>query len=185
MAYDGTVELRNMYFQQSQYAANPTLVDERQYDSLLQWPSIGYFDRLKPDAILLRQALTPYVSPETSTVAEQVFGNQARQQKFGLKHLANIFQERAFLYRNHLKEIDRHLMHSHEKLSILKMHFPIDAGRTQQNLERLIIQLEEGRREEEINFWKDTAEIREKLFEDAAEYSATKRRKDMLYGVEA
>jgi len=77
------------------------------------------------------------------------------------------------------------LMHSHEKLSILKMHFPIDAGRTQQNLERLIIQLEEEHREEEINFWKDTAEIREKLFEDAAEYSATKRRKDMLYGVEA
>jgi len=184
MAYNRIGELRELYFQQSQYAVNPTLAAERPYDSLLQWPSNDYFDRLRPDAILLRQALTPYVNPKTSTIAEQVFGNQARQQKIGLKHLANILYERAFLHAKHLKEIDRRLMHSHEKLSILKMHFPIDAGRTQQNLERLVVQMEQERRTEEVDFWKDTTEIRQKLFEEAGAYSATKRRKDMLYGVE-
>lgn len=71
-----------------------------------------------------------------------------------------------------------------EKLSILKMHFPVDGGRTQQNLERVFLQLEQERRAEEVNFWKDTTEIREKLFEDVNAYSATKHRKDMLYGVE-
>ena len=182
MTYNRTTELRELYFQHSRHSA--TEPKNPSYDSLLQWPSNGYFERLKPDAALLREALTSYVSPETSTTAEQVFGNQAREQKIGLKHLANILYERALLHKNHLKEIDHRLMDCHRKLSILKMHFPVDAGRTQQNLERLVVQMEEERRTEEINFWKDTTEIREKLFEDVNTYSATKRRQDMLYGVE-
>lgn len=183
MAYSRTAELRELYFQYSRDSAEET--KSHKYPPLLQWPSNGYFERLKPDAALLKEALRSYAGPETFTVAEQVFGNQARQQKFGLQHQANILYERALLHANHLKEIDRRLMGCHEKLSILKMHFPVDAGRTQQSLERLVLQLEQERRTEEINFWKDTTEIREKLFEDAAEYSATKRRKDMLYGVES
>ena len=185
MMYNRTAELRELYFQHSQYSANPIVPAERPYDSLLQWPSNGYFERFKPDTTLLKEALTSYSSPQTSTVAEQVFGTQARQQKIGLKHLANILYERAQLYTNHLKEIDRRLMDCHRKLSILKMHFPVDAGRTQQNLERLVIQLEQEHRTEELDFWKDSIEIRQKLFEDAGAYSATRHRRDMLYGVEA
>jgi len=75
-------------------------------------------------------------------------------------------------------------MDCQEKLSIIKMHFSVDGGRSQQNLEKLIIDLEKQRHEEELNFWKDTTEVREKLFEQANVYSATIRRKDMLYGVE-
>jgi hypothetical protein len=182
MAYNKTSELRELYFQNSQYSIEKP--QEPSYESLLQWPSNGYFDRLRPDAILLRQALSSYASPEASTTAEQVFGNQARQQKIGLKHLVNILYERAVLHRSHLKDIDRRLMDCQEKLSILKMHFPVDGGRSQQNLEKLVIQLEEQHRKEELDFWKDTTEVREKLFEQANVYSATKRRKDMLYGME-
>ena len=182
MAYNTTSELRELYFQNSGYSlAKPA---DSSYDSLLQWPSNGYFERLKPDAALLKEALTSYPSPETSTVAEQVFGNQARQERIGLKHLVNILYERAFLDARHLKEINRRLMDCHEKLSIIKMHFPLDGGRSQQNLERLIVDLEKQRRDEELNFWKDTTEIREKLFENAATYSATQHRKQILCGVE-
>jgi len=182
--YNKTSEMRELYSQHSPYSANPTIRSDRPYDSLLQWPSNGYFERLKPDAALLKQALTSYTGPETSTVAEHVFGNQARQQKIGLQHQTNILYERALLHANHLKEIDRRLMNFHEKLSILKMHFPIDAGRSQQSLEKSVLQLEQERRTEEINFWKDTAEIRGELFEDVNTYSATKRRQNMLYSVE-
>lgn len=182
--YNRTAELRELYSQHSQYFANPTIRSDRPYDSLLQWPSNGYFERLKPDAVLLKEALHPYTIQEKPTVAEQVFGNQARQQKIGLQHQANILYERALLHSKHLKEIDRCLMGCHEKLSILKMHFPVDAGRTQQSLEKSVLQLEQERRTEEINFWKDTTEIRGKLFEDVNTYSATKRRQNMLYGVE-
>jgi hypothetical protein len=182
MNYNQNVELKELYSQQSGYSG-PTLVDAP-YGSLFQWKSNGYFDKFGSDAALLQQALTPYAHPSASTVASQVFGVQARGQRIGLQHKSNVLYERARLHAEHLKEIDRHLMDCYERLSILKMHFPLDGGRTQQNLEKTVLQLEQERRTEEINFWKDSAEIRGKLFEDAGIYSATKRRENMLIGVE-
>jgi len=182
MVYNTTAELRESYFQESRYSTDKSEVAP--YDSILQWPSNGYFDKFKTDAALLKQILTSYVNPQASTVASQVFGNQAKEQRIDLQHKSNVLYERAFLHSRHLKEIDRRLMNCHEKLSVLKMHFPIDGGRTQQNLERMVLELEKQRRTEELDFWKDTAEIREKLFEDAGAYSTTKRRENMLVGVE-
>ena len=182
MIYNEIMGLRESYFQYSGYLTKPA--EKGRYDSLLQWPSNGYFDEFRPDTFLLKQALTPYTLFDASTVAEQVFGSQVRQQRISLHHEANVLYERAILHCRHLKEIDRHLMNCHEKLSILKMHFPIDGGRSQQGLERMVLELEQERRTEEINFWKDTAEIREKLFEDAGVYSATKCRQNMFAGVE-
>jgi hypothetical protein len=83
-----------------------------------------------------------------------------------------------------MKDIDRRLMECHEKISILKMHMPLDGGKSQQNLERLVIDLEKQQHDEDLKFWKDTTEVREQLFEGAATYTATRRRKEMLYGVE-
>ena len=182
MMYNRTTGLSESYIQPSGYSA--VAPEKAPYDSLLQWPSNGYFDKFRSDAALLKQALTPYTNPNAATVAAQIFGNQAREQRIGLQHQSNVMYERAFLHAMHLKEIDRRLMNFHERLSILKMHFPIDGGRTQQGLEKMVLELEQERRTEEINFWKDTAEIREKLFEDAGLYSATKRREYMLVGVE-
>jgi hypothetical protein len=181
MAYNTTAQVKELYFPNSRYFERQ---ESPYHPPLLQWPATGYFDRLRPDFALLKEALLPYATTITSTVAEQVFGNQARQQRIGLKHLANILYERAFLHRSHLKDIDRRLMDFQERLSIVKMHFPVDGGRSQQNLEKLIIDLEKQRHDEEINFWKDTTEVREKLFEQTNTYSATKRRKNMLYVVE-
>lgn len=182
MAYNTTTELQELYFHK-----NPYSVDRPKYfhyDSLLQWPANGYFDKFRSDAALLKHALAAYANTEAPTVAEQVFGNQARDQRIGLLHKSNILYERSFLHSKHLKEIDRHLRKCIERLSILKMHFPLDGGRTQQNLEKTVLQLEQERRTEEINFWKDSTEIRGKLFEDAGVYTATKRRENMLTGVE-
>jgi hypothetical protein len=161
-----------------------TKPEHQPYDSLLQWPRNGYFDRFRPDVILLQEALASYSGLEASTVAEQVFGNQARQQRISLRHFVNILYERSFLYKAHVKDIDRRLMEFQEKLSIIKMHFPLDGGRTQQTLEKLIIDLEKQRHDEELGFWKDSTEVRQQLFEDAATYSATRHRKDLLCGVE-
>jgi len=182
MAYNNIAQLRELYIHDSRYSDSK--LEHSLYNSLLQWPSNGYFERLKPDTALLSETLTSYAGPVTSTVAEQIFGSQARQQEISLKHHANILYERSILHRNHLKDIDRRLMDCLEKLSIIKMHFPVDGGKSQQNLERLILDLEKQRHDEEINFWKDTAEIRDKLFESAIAYGAIKRRKDMLYGLE-
>ena len=171
-----------MYTHDSRYSDSK--LEDSLYNSLLQSPSNGYFERLKPDAALLKEALSSYPGPESSTVAEQVFGNQARQQRISLRHFANILYERALLHRSHVKDIDRRLMEFQEKLSIIKMHFPLDGGRTQQTLEKLIIDLEKQRHDEELGFWKDSTEVRQQLFEDAATYSATRHRRDLLCGVE-
>jgi len=182
MAYDPSLPVSESYSDLSVCAG--TKPEQHSYDSLLQWPRNGYFDRFRPDSTLLHQALSSYCAPQASTVAEQVFVNQARQQGISLRHFANILYERALLHRSHVKDIDRRLMEFQEKLSILKMHFPLDGGRTQQTLEKLIIDLEKQRHDAELGFWKDSTEIRHGLFENAATYSATRHRKDILCGVE-
>jgi len=182
MAYDTPAQNRDSYFCRSPYSGGE--LQHQPYDSLLQWPRNGYFDRFSPDAALLQEALSTYCGPQASTVAEQVFGNQARQQRISLRHFANTLYERALLHKSHVKDIDRRLMEFQEKLSIVKMNFPVDGGKTQQTLEKIILDLEKQRHEEELGFWKDSTEVRQQLFEDAATYSATRHRKDLLCGVE-
>ena len=182
MAYNTLAHATELYSNRSMYADNQSVRQPR--DSLLQWPLNGHFDRFKADAMLLAEALTSYCSVVAPTVTDQVFGNQARQQSIALRHSTNILYERALLRNNRVKDIDRRLLEFIERLSIVKMHFPIDGGKTQQNLERLIIELEKQRHEEDLAFWKDSAEIRKDLFAEASTYSATQHRKDILCGVE-
>ena len=97
MAYDTPAQNRDSYFCRSPYSGGE--LQHQPYDSLLQWPRNGYFDRFSPDAALLQEALSTYCGPQASTVAEQVFGNQARQQRISLRHFANTLYERALLTR--------------------------------------------------------------------------------------
>ena len=106
-----TYEMRNLYFQQSHYAAEQQN-EKYGYPSLLQWPSNGYFENFKPDADLLQKAVSPVERLTTSSIADQVFGNQKQSEYLGLKHLANLFYERCKLHKQHIKEID----HSHIKI---------------------------------------------------------------------
>jgi len=181
MAYDTIAQTRESGSYHSLYSdAEP----HQPYGSLIQWPRTGYLDRFRLDAMLLQQALTSYSGQFASTVAEQVFGNQARQQGISLRHSANILYERMLIHRTRLKEIDRRLMEFQSKLSIVKMHFPLDGGRNQQSLEKLIVDLEKQRHDEELKFWKDSTDVRQKLFDGATAYGATRHRHDLLCGVE-
>ena len=158
----------------------------RRYGSVIECTPTNYFEKFKADAALLKETMSPSpTTPSSGTLAEQVFGSQARQQRISLKHLTNVLHERAVLHRRQLDDIDRRLTDCQDRLSVLKMHLPLDGGKGQQHLEKLIIELEKQRHAEELSFWKDSAEIRQQLFESAATYSAAQRRKDMLYGVEA
>jgi hypothetical protein len=153
------------------------------YTCLLAWPGNGYRP-FQPDALLLNSALTSYSDASAATVAEQVFGQQARQQGISLRHQANILYERTRIHKDRLREIDRRLMEFQSRLSVVKMHFPLDGGRTQQTLEKLIVDLEKQRHDEELKFWKDSSDVRQRLFDGATTYSATRHRQDLLCGVE-
>lgn len=177
-----TYELRNLYFQQSQYSAKQT---KPYYPLFLQWPEKGYFDKFKPDADLLQKALSPLEKSTTYSVADQVFGNQKQLEYLDLKHSANLFYERCKLHKQHIKDIDYSHMKVQERLFSAKINSLPDKARRFSNLESQLLQLESQRRDEELAFWKDTVELREKLFESAATYKAANHRYALFSDVEA
>lgn len=177
-----TYELRKLYFEQNQYSVKPAKPD---YQSLLQWPTKGYFETLKPDADLLQKALKPDSNIEERSVSEQIFGNEIKQQSIDLDHVANLFYERCRLHKNHISEIDRRHIEAQEKLFGVKINNSPDKAKRFSNLEGQLLQLESQRRDEELVFWKDTVELREKLFENSGDYRAAKQREFIFSDVEA
>ncbi len=177
-----TYELRNLYFQQSQYSAKEA---EPYYQPLLQWPEKGYFEKFKPDADLLRKALSPLEKSITNSMADQVFGNQKQLEYLSLRHLANLFYERCNLHKQHIQDIDHRHMQIQEKLFGVKINYLPDKARRLSNLESQLLQLESQKRDEELAFWKDTVELRQKLFESAAKYKDAKHRYSVFSDVEA
>jgi len=176
-----TYELRNLYFQQSQYCSQQAKPD---YQPLLQWPENGYFEKLKLDADLLQKALSPIEKLTTYSIADQVFGNQKQSEYLGLKHLANLFYERCNLHKQHIKEIDHSHIKIQESLFGVKINNSPDKGKRLSNLEGLLLQLESQRRDEELTFWKDTVELREKLFEGATTHKDASHRYSIFSDVE-
>ena len=177
-----TYEMRDLYFQQSQYFAKQT---EPDYQPLLQWPEKGYFEKFKSDANLLQKALSPLEKLAVDSIADQVFGNQKKSEYLGLKHLANLFYERCKLHKQHIQEIDRSHIKIQENLFGVKINNFPDKARRLSNLEGQLLHLESQRRDEELAFWKDTVELREKLFEGAATYKAANHRYSVFVDVEA
>ena len=176
-----TYELRNLYFQQSQYCSQQAKPD---YKPLLQWPKNGYFEKLKPDADLLQKALSPLEKSAVDSIADQVFGNQKQAEYLGLKHLANLFYERCKLHKQHIKDIDHSHIKIQEDLFGVKINNIPENARRLSNLEGQLLQLEQQRRDEELAFWKDTVELRGKLFEGAATYKDANHRYSVFSDVE-
>jgi len=176
-----TYELRNLYFQQSQYSAQQA---KPEYPLLLQWPEKAYLESFKPDADLLQKAICPADTDPYHSLADQVFGNQKQLEYVSLKHLANLFYERSKLHKQHIGDIDhKHLQIQEDLFGVKINNFP-DRARRLSGLEAQLLQLEQERRQEELAFWKDTAELREKMFEGAATYSAAKHRYSVFSRVE-
>ena len=177
-----TYELRNLYFQQNPYPAADS--NSYAYPSLLRLPANGYFDRLKPDTQLLEEVLRPSIDTP-ATISDQIFGNEMKQQYFGLKHLANLFHERCKLHKRHVDDIrHRHLQIQSDKYCVIINKSP-DSTKRLSSLESQLLQLENAKREEELVFWKDTADVREKLFETAGLYRNAKHRYSIFSGMEA
>jgi len=182
MVPNKTYELRNLYFLQNPYSASQADVS---YSLFLKWLENGYFKKLKPDAELLQEVLRPDSDYKGKNISEQIFGNEIKQQYVGLKHTANLFYERCKLHKQHIQDIDRrHIDVQETKFGVEINNFP-DRARRLSNLENQLLQLESQRREEEIAFWKDTVELREKLFEGAATYKDANHRYSVFADVEA
>ena len=148
--------------------------------SPLPWPSGIGQSYMREDALLLEETIQLPARSQYDDLATQIFGNQLREKKFSLKHLVNLLGERARVYTHNLADIN----HRHLEIQMLmaKARFasPYEASREQVALERVLAQLEGDKRKERTDFWKDSKDIREAMFEKAMEYQASRNRAQML-----
>ena len=99
--------------------------------------------------------------------------------------MANLFYERCKLNKQHIQDIDHRHLEIQEKKFGVEINLTPDNSKRLSNLEGQLLQLEQARREEELAFWKDTVELREKLFENSVDYRAAKHRGSIFSDVES
>lgn len=174
-------EIIRNYFSNSEYQVPRP---EGSYASrLLYGPSSYSRSSLETEKYLLQEMLTPSDVP-CKSLADEVFGQQALKEKIGLKQLTRLLEERYQIHMRLLADIKHRNMAVQQQLCVAKWFLNLDGGRRALNLERLLADLEDKKRQEELNFWKDTVELRQKMFEKASEYSATRRRVTWFEGIE-
>ena len=139
---------------------------------------------MEADANTLAKLLSPVTISEYASIADQIFGSQAERQKLSLEHILNLINERSILHKRHHAEIQRRHKDVHTQLEGAKRDWRLDNHRLASQLQSTLIQLDEQRHREELQFWKDTTDLREKLFETAEEYQAGRHRASLLEGTE-
>lgn len=139
---------------------------------------------MQADANTLAKLLSPVSISGYASIADQIFGSQAERQKLSLEHILNLVNERSILHKRHLAEIQRRHMDVHAQLAGARRDWRLDNHRLATQLQSALIQLDEQRHREELQFWKDTTDLREKLFETAEEYQAGRHRASLLEGTE-
>ena len=140
-------------------------------------------DLMVRDAGTLVELLRPVTLPYDSSMAEQVFGHQAQQRKLSLKHATNNLYERIRIHERHMDDISRRHEQTLDDLCIAKLH-PLDSGKEVFTLTGMLHQLDQARRQEELAFWKDTAELRNIVFENAQEFGSLRHRTGLLESLE-
>jgi len=151
----------------------------------MAWPEKDIMPSMKGDAETLAKMLTPVYLPADASISDQLFGPQAHQHKCSLEHLANLLSERSKLHKRHADLISHRDMEIQKSLFGARLHGRLDGYRLATRLEQGLAQLDGQRLREETQFWKDTAELRDRLFEAAGEYQALRHRSSLLEGVEA
>ena len=145
-------------------------------NSLFSWPRNEYFQIFMPDANLFNKYLPEKSETRYTGMANDIFGQQLKQQRFSLKHIGNLLYERTTLHQRHLNAINHSLFDLRSRRLCLDMGYQQDKTREKTALDKVVVSLEQERRNEDLAFWKDTAEMRKELFSDAGEYQAIANR---------
>ena len=149
-------------------------------DHVIKWPQDVYAGHLWRDTVLFQETLSLPQTPSYESMRSRIFGNQLRQGRTSIKHLANLLNERANIYARHIADINDRHMRVQEQIGGEELRSPHEVTRTQATLEKLLVTLESDRRREEVDFWKDSRDIRELMFEKALDYQSTGNRARLL-----
>ena len=152
-------------------------------DYLFQVQGNHYGSAWEKEKYVLSEALRqPEVKPET--LAEQVFGNQTRQQKLQVMHEASLISARYELHHRILNDLNHRLSGLQERISIVKMLDPWGQSKQQIDLEKLLINLESQKNDEHLAFWKDTLKVRQEMFTGVREYQSARQRATIFKDLE-
>ena len=173
----------NAYTDRSGYS-EPRVLSYTESKQVLGLPAHELPHLMVRDASTLAELLEPISLPYDTTMAEQVFGHQAKQQKISLKHVANLLYERIRIHTRHLDDIAHRDMQTQEALFGAQLHRNLDNGKKALTITGMLHQLDQARRQEELAFWKDTAELRNILLENAQEYHSLRHRTTLLESLE-
>jgi len=166
-------EIIRNYFSNSQYQVPKP---EYSYASRLLYEPSSYSRKsLETEKYLLEEILLPSRATYRS-LADEVFGQQALKERISLKQFTKLLEERYQIHMKLLADIKHRNMNIQQQLCVARWFSNTDGGKRALNLERLLADLEDKKRQEELNFWKDTVELRQKMLEKASEYAATRRR---------
>ena len=138
---------------------------------VIAWPAEIHQPLFQRDSQLFQEVVS-VPSSSNDSLATRIFGNQLRRQKLSVKHLTNLLYERAMLYSRHVRDINSQHAEFFEQLSIERLLSPNGDGRHQLALESMLVDLDKEKRKEELDFWKDSKDIREVLFETGGEYQS-------------
>jgi hypothetical protein len=139
---------------------------------------------LEQDAGTLSRMVSQRVGGADDSVVQQLFGGQAGRLKFSLEHAVNLLNERRHLHKRLIGDINHRHMQIQERLFGARLHGRLDGYKNALRLEQTLLQLDEQRRREELQFWKDTVDIREGLFESAGDYHALRMRMSLFEGLD-
>ena len=149
-------------------------------DFVVKWPRDAYGGLFWRDTELCQESLARPTAKPDEDLASRIFGNQLRQKRISVQHLANLLYERARIYTRHVADIKSRHMEVQDDLFREKLLSPHQTDRNKIALEGMLLQLEKDRRKEESDFWADTRDIRETLFESAGEYQSASHRSSLL-----
>ncbi len=183
--YEPTSNRSRLYESTSSYSAPALTPYPNTPYALPSWTSANPVKDMTRDAQTLGKLLQPVTFNDYSTLADQIFGSQLRQQHAGLEHVLNLLSERSRLHKHFLQDIDSRHIQQQERLFGARLHGRLDGYRRATRIEQTLIQLEEQRRQEELRFWADSAELRDRVFELAKEYGALKTRTTLLANAES
>ncbi len=125
---------------------------------------------LRNDLAQLKAYSTLTHSQDGGTLAEKVFGQHLEEQKASGHHLGALLSERWRLYHDHIEDLRNEINDLRNRLNMVARPYVILHPMIGANLERALFKLESDARKEQVEFWKDSAEIRDKMLDVAHEY---------------
>lgn len=173
-----------------------TYKSTEQYDSLSPAYGLddGYFITDKyaqprdaefiPDARLDKPEYSISSSALGNSVADRVFGLQSRHAKLSLESITSALSERAMLHKRHMEEIEQRHLEIQGQHFGATLHSQLDNHKRAMTLQTTLLRLDDQRRQEELSYWKDTAELKTLLLESASEYGQAKQRITLLQNME-